>query len=106
MLAARTGGLCGHGGTALTEVATPETSEPAGVARTPRVRAIVTTGLGLAVTGVVLGGLWAFIAPPIRAVVAITRSGERVHDYPGAESEHFFDAPCLFLGVLTVAAVV
>jgi hypothetical protein len=90
----------------VTEHAVPETSEPAGVARTSRVRAIVITGLGLAATGVVIGGLWAFIAPPIRAVVAITRSGERIHDYLGAESEHFFDAPCLLLGLLTVAAVV
>jgi hypothetical protein len=70
------------------------------------VRAIVIVVLGLAVTGVVIGGLWAFIAPPIRAVVAITRSGDRVHDYLGAESEHFFDAPCLLLGLLTAAAVV
>nr|WP_083562175.1 DUF2567 domain-containing protein [Mycobacterium malmoense] len=57
-------------------------------------------------TGVVIGGLWAWIAPPIHAVVAITRAGERVHDYLGSESGHFFDAPCLMLGLLTVLAVV
>ena len=90
----------------MTDHAVPETSEPADVARTSRVRAIVILWLGLAVTGVVVGGLWAFIAPPIRAVVALTRSGERVHDYLGAESEHFFDAPCLLLGLLIAAAVV
>ncbi len=90
----------------MTENAVPEPPEPAGVPRTSRVRAIVILGVGLAVTGVVIGGLWAFIAPPIHAVVAITRSGERVHDYLGAESEHFFDAPCLLLGLLTGAAVV
>ena len=33
-------------------------------------------------------------------------AGERVHDYLGNESEHFFDAPCLMLGLLTVLAVV
>ena len=54
----------------------------------------------------VIGGLWAWIAPPIHAVVAITRAAERVHDYLGTESEHFFDAPCLMLGLLTVLAVV
>jgi Protein of unknown function (DUF2567) len=62
--------------------------------------------LGLTVTGVVMGGLWAWIAPPIHAVVAMTHSGERVHDYLGNESEHFFDAPCLLLGLLTFAAIV
>ena len=53
-----------------------------------------------------IGGLWAWIAPPIHAVVAITHAGERVHDYLGSESQHFFDAPCLMLGLLTVLAVV
>ncbi|WP_019698974.1 DUF2567 domain-containing protein, partial [Mycobacterium avium] len=50
--------------------------------------------------------LWAWIVPPVRAVVALTRSGERVHDYLGNESEHFFVAPTLLLGLLTVLAVV
>ena len=53
-----------------------------------------------------IGGLWAWIAPPIHVVVAITHAGERVHDYVGAESEHFFNAPCLMLGLLTAVAVV
>jgi Protein of unknown function (DUF2567) len=79
---------------------------PAGVSRRSRRRAIVAAVLGVAATGVVIGGLWAWIAPPIRAVVAITRAGERVHDYLGTESQHFFDAPCLLLGLLTVFAVV
>jgi hypothetical protein len=39
-------------------------------------------------------------------VVAITRAGERVHDYLGTESEHFFNAPSLMLGLLTVVAVI
>jgi hypothetical protein len=62
--------------------------------------------LGLAVTGVVIGALWAWIAPPIHAVVAQTKSGERVHDYLGNESQHFFDAPALMLGLLTLVAIV
>ena len=90
----------------MTEDAVPEVSAPAGVPRTSRVRAVVIATLGVAVNGVVVGGVWAFIAPPIRAVVAITRSGERVHDYLGAESAHFFDAPCMLLGLLTALAVV
>ena len=71
-----------------------------------RTRAIVTAALGVSTAGALIGGLWAWIAPPIRAVVAMTHSGERVHDYLGAESQHFFDAPCLMLGLLTVLAVV
>jgi hypothetical protein len=62
--------------------------------------------LGLTVTGVLIGGLWAWIAPPIHAVVALTKSGERVHDYLGSESGHFFDAPCLMLGLLTLVGIV
>lgn len=79
---------------------------PVGVPRSARVRAVVTVALGAAATGLVIGGLWAWIAPPIRAVVAITRAGERVHDYLGTESEHFFIAPSLLLGLLTALAVV
>ncbi|OBA74681.1 hypothetical protein A5641_27080 [Mycobacterium sp. 1554424.7] len=90
----------------MTEHAAPEPSEPAGVPRKARARAVVTVALGLAATGLAIGGLWAWIAPPIRAVVAITRAGERVHDYLGTESQHFFVAPCLLLGLLTVLAVV
>nr|WP_245845263.1 DUF2567 domain-containing protein [Mycobacterium arosiense] len=67
---------------------------------------MVIVALASAVTGLAIGGLWALIAPPIRAVVALTRSGERVHDYLGNESEHFFVAPALMLGLLTVLAVV
>jgi len=72
----------------------------------PRTRAVVIAGLGVSVTGALIGGLWAWIAPPIHAIVARTHSGGRVRDYLGTESEHFFDAPCLMLGLLTVLAVV
>ncbi|MEE6176672.1 DUF2567 domain-containing protein [Mycobacterium sp. 050134] len=85
---------------------TAQPTPPARVTGAPRARAILLAGLGLSVVGALLGGVWAWIAPPIHAVVAITRAGERVHDYLGNESEHFFDAPCLMLGLLTVLAVV
>lgn len=90
----------------MTGQAGPETFALTGVTRAARTRAIVATALGLTATGAVIGGVWAWIAPPIHAVVAITRAGERVHDYLGTESQHFFDAPCLMLGLLTVLAVV
>lgn len=77
-----------------------------GTAHPSRLRAIFLAALGVSLIGALIGGLWAWIAPPIHAVVALTRSGERVHDYLGNESQHFFDAPCLMLGLLTVLAVV
>ncbi|WP_253851728.1 DUF2567 domain-containing protein [Mycobacterium sp. 1423905.2] len=74
--------------------------------RTSRRRAIATVVLGLSITGVVVGLVWAWMAPPIHAVVAVTRQGERVHDYLGSESQNFFVAPFLLLGLLGVVAVV
>ncbi|QUR69716.1 DUF2567 domain-containing protein [Mycobacterium spongiae] len=62
--------------------------------------------LGLVAAGLVVGGLWAWLAPSIHAVVAINRAGERVHDYLGTESQNFFVAPFLLLGLLSVLAVV
>jgi Protein of unknown function (DUF2567) len=87
----------------VTEPSGPERSS---APQASRARAIVVAALGFSATGVLIGGLWAWIAPPIHVVVAITRAGERVHDYLGTESEHFFNAPCLMLGLLTVVAVV
>ncbi|OBH58642.1 DUF2567 domain-containing protein [Mycobacterium sp. E2479] len=88
----------------MTEPAEADAAAVAAAAR--RTRAILVVALGSAVTGLVIGGVWAWIAPPIHAVVALTRSGERVHDYLGNESEHFFVAPALMLGLLTVLAAV
>ncbi|WAC94394.1 DUF2567 domain-containing protein [Mycobacterium sp. Aquia_213] len=81
-------------------------AEPTGRVAPSRLRAIILVALGLSATGVLVGALWAWLAPPIHLVVAMTRSGERVHDYLGTESQHFFDVPCLLLGLLTVLAVV
>jgi Protein of unknown function (DUF2567) len=84
----------------------PDNSGAARTVRGSRVRPIITVAVGSVAAGLLLGGLWAWTAPPIRAVVAVTRSGERVHDYLGNESEHFFVAPAMMLGLLTVLAVV
>jgi hypothetical protein len=83
------------------------TNQPAGAApRTSRARAVVVVVVGLLATGALTGGLWAWIAPPIHGVVALDHTGERVLDYLGAESEHFFVAAFLMLGLLSVVAVV
>ncbi|ULP45641.1 DUF2567 domain-containing protein [Mycolicibacter virginiensis] len=77
-----------------------------GAPRITRGRAYLTIAAGLAVVGLPIGALWAWVAPPINGVVALTRSGERVQAYLGNEAEHFFIAPFLLLGLLSVTAVV
>ncbi|OMC08513.1 DUF2567 domain-containing protein [Mycobacterium sp. SP-6446] len=84
----------------------PSRPEPTRVARAFRARPIAIAALGFSVIGALIGGLWAWIAPPIHVAVAITRAGERVHEYLGTESGHFFNAPCLMLGLLTVVSVI
>ena len=74
--------------------------------RRPSVRMMVGTVVGLLLTGVLLGVLWVWIAPSIHGVVGRNHAGERVRDYLGNESEGFFVAPCLMLGLLAVMAVV
>ncbi|HTZ16584.1 MAG TPA: DUF2567 domain-containing protein [Mycobacterium sp.] len=74
--------------------------------RTSRRRAIVVLAAGLLIVGAAIGGLWAWIAPPIHGVVALTHEGDRLHDYLGDESEHFFVAPFLMLGMLNAVAAV
>lgn len=81
----------------------PQSSD---VPRSSRRRAIVSITAGLLPAGVLVGGLWAWIAPPIHGVVALTRAGERLHEYLGDESEHFFVAAFLMLGLLNVVAAV
>lgn len=79
---------------------------PAGPPATSRARALWVVITGLTVSGVVVGGVWAWIAPPVHGVVALTHSGARVHDYLGSEGDHFFVAAFLLLGLLSVLAVV
>jgi Protein of unknown function (DUF2567) len=65
---------------------------------------IVVTGL--AVAGAAVGALWAWLAPPVHGVVALTRDGERIRAYLGNESDHFFVSAFLVVGMLGVLAVV
>lgn len=84
----------------------PQPMVISGEPRVSRRRALVGVMLGSSATGVLVGGLWAWLAPSIHAIVAINRAGERVHDYLGIESQNFFIAPFLLLGLLNVVAVV
>ncbi|SBS75948.1 conserved membrane hypothetical protein [uncultured Mycobacterium sp.] len=61
---------------------------------------------GLALAGAVIGGLWSWLAPPARGVVALTRSGQRVQTYLGSESDHLFVSAAMLIGLLTSMAIV
>lgn len=74
--------------------------------RISRNRAAVTVVIGLAVAGAVAGALWAWIAPPIHGVIALTKSGDRVHAALGSEADNFFISAFLLVGVVVVPAVV
>lgn len=82
------------------------TQSSADAPRISRRRAIGAVVVTLLLTGVPIGALWAWIAPAVHGAVALTQDGDRVHDYLGAEAEHFFVAPVLMLGLLNVLAVV
>ena len=71
-----------------------------------RGRAALTVVVGLAVAGAVIGALWAWLAPPIHGLVALTRSGERIKASLGSESDHWFTAAFLLIGMLAALAVV
>jgi Protein of unknown function (DUF2567) len=74
--------------------------------RTSRRRAAITVAVGLLPAGALVGGLWAWIAPPLHGVLALTHDSQRLHDYLGSESDHFFVAAFLMLGLLNVVAAV
>lgn len=74
--------------------------------RISRRRAALTVAAGLVPVGVLVGALWAWLAPPVRGVLVLTHSGERLHEYLGPESDHFFVAAFLMLGLLNVVAAV
>ena len=74
--------------------------------RISRRRAVLVTITGLTAAGAVVGALWAWLAPPIHGVVALTKSGERVKAYLGEEADHFFVSAVLIVGMLGVLAVV
>jgi len=77
-----------------------------GQPRISRRRAAVTVVIGLTLAGAVIGALWAWIAPPIHGVVALTRSGDRVHAALGSEADNFFVSAFLLVGLVVVLAVI
>jgi hypothetical protein len=74
--------------------------------RFSRRRAALITAAGLTLAGAAVGALWAWLAPPIHGVVALTKSGNRVKGYLGNEGDHFFVAAFLMVGMVSVLAFV
>jgi hypothetical protein len=74
--------------------------------RVSRGRAALTVAIALTVAGALVGVVWSFLAPPVNGVVALTKSDERIRAYLGNESDHFFVAAFLLVGMLCAVAVV
>ncbi|HYO01496.1 MAG TPA: DUF2567 domain-containing protein [Mycobacterium sp.] len=68
-------------------------------------QAAIRVVVGLALLGVVVGAVWAWLAPPIQLVIALTRDGDRVRGYVGDESDLLFLGAFLMTGLLFVLAV-
>lgn len=71
-----------------------------------RRRAALTVVGSLTVAGAAVGAMWAWLAPPVRGVVALTRDGDRIRAYLGNEGDHFFVAAFLLVGMMCAVAVV
>ncbi|MCW2565791.1 MAG: hypothetical protein QOD59_5721 [Mycobacterium sp.] len=82
--------------------ATNEVAPP----RISRRRAVIITVAGVTVVGALVGALWAWLAPPIHGVVALTKRGERVKAFLGNEADHFFVAAVLMVGMLGALAII
>lgn len=83
-------------------------SAPAADIEAPRLslrQAAIRVVVGLALLGALLGVVWAWLAPPIQVVVALTKSGERVQGYLGDDSDFVFLGAFLMTGLLFVLAV-
>src|ERR1700742_4363233 len=100
MFAARAGGLGRSGVATMTGMRTD------GAPRISRRRGALTVAAGLLPVGALVGALWAWLAPPVKGAVALTHSGERLHEYLGSEADHFFVSAFLMLGMLNVVAAV
>lgn len=87
----------------------PLTSASRNEAERPRIslkRAAASVVIGLVLAGVLLGAVWAWIAPPIQGIVALTRSGDRVRGFLGDESDHLFLGAFVMTGLLVWLAIV
>ncbi len=74
--------------------------------RFSRGRAAWTVVAALTIAGALIGVLWSWLAPPVHAVVVLTRTGDRVLAYIGNDADNFFFAAFLNVGLVVVLAVI
>lgn len=80
--------------------------EPVVPPRLSHVAAGVRIVIGLALLGAVIGAAWAWLAPPIQIVIALTKGGDRVRGYVGDEADFVFLGAFMMTGLLFVLAVI
>lgn len=73
--------------------------------RLSHLQAAIRVALALVGVGVVIGVAWAWLAPPINLVIALTKAGDRVRGYVGDESDLLFLGAFVMTGLLFVMAV-
>lgn len=78
---------------------------PGAPRRSHRSAALVVVS-GLALCGAALGAVWAWIAPPIHTITALSKSGERVDGFLGKEADNLFVAAAMLIGLLMMLAVI
>jgi Protein of unknown function (DUF2567) len=74
--------------------------------RVSRGRAALNVIVAMIVAGVMLGALWAWLAPAVHGVVALTEDGDRIYAHLGNEADHFFVAAFMLVGMVCVMAFV
>lgn len=62
--------------------------------------------VGLTLSGALLGGIWAAIAPSIHTITGLAKSGERVDGFLGREADNVFVASAMLIGLLSMLAVI
>ncbi len=62
--------------------------------------------VGLALSGAVLGAIWAAIAPPVHTITGLSKSGERVDGFLGRAADNVFVASAMLTGLLCMLAVI
>ncbi|TPG32235.1 DUF2567 domain-containing protein [Mycolicibacterium hodleri] len=82
-----------------------ERSDQVGRPRLSHRQAAIRIVVGLTLAGAVVGALWAWLAPPVQLVIALTRGGDRIRGYVGDESDLLFLGAFLMAGLLFVVAV-
>ena len=82
------------------------TATATGASRRSVFAAALTVVVSLGFCGVILGVVWAWIAPPIQTFTGLTKSGERVDAFIGKEADNQFVAVAMMVGLVTALAIV